>query len=160
MFLTTEEFLNGGLPVSDDISTYEVEEAISMVEDYFIRPRLTDENFIELEAYNDLPAAEQDPNDDEYILIHGGAIDNKRYAGLKKAEKYLVFAWMGVNLNRLTRFSTVEKNSEYSKSADQSNLERQMRLNHEIGEQFLKEVMSYYNITWDCTLPNILDGLF
>lgn len=160
MFLTTEEFLNGGLPVSDDISTYEVEEAISMVEDYFIRPRLTDENFIELEAYNDLPVAEQDPNDDEYILINGGAIDNKRYAGLKKAEKYLVFAWMGVNLNRLTRFSTVEKNSEYSKSADRDNLERQMRLNHEIGEQFLKEVMSYYNLKWDCSLPNILDGLF
>lgn len=160
MFLTTEEFLNGGLPVSDDISTYEVEEAISMVEDYFIRPRLTDENFIELEAYNDLPAAEQDPNDDEYILINGGTIDTKRYAGLKKAEKYLVFAWMGVNLNRLTRFSTVEKNSEYSKSADRDNLERQMRLNHEIGEQFLKEVMSYYNIDWDCTLPNILDTLF
>lgn len=67
---------------------------------------------------------------------------------------------MGVNLNRLTRFSTVEKNSEYSKSADRDNLERQMRLNHEIGEQFLKEVMSYYNLKWDCTLPNILDGLF
>ena len=158
MFLTIEEFLNGGLPVSDDISTYEVEEAISMVEDYFIRPRLTDEHFIELEAYND--QTEQDPEDDEYILINGGAIDNKRYAGLKKAEKYLVFAWLGVNMNRLTRYSTVEKNSEYSKSANTDNLERQMRLNHEIGEQFLKEVMSYYNIDWDCSLPNILDGLF
>ena len=160
MFLTTEEFLNGGLPVSDDISTYEVEEAISMVEDYFIRPRLTDENFIELEAYNDLPVAEQDPTDDEYILINGGTIDTKRYAGLKKAEKYLVFAWLGVNMNRLTRYSTVEKDSEYSKSANTDNLERQMRLNHEIGEQFLKEVMSYYNIDWDCSLPNILDTLF
>lgn len=158
MFLTTEEFLNGGLPVSDDISTYEVEEAISMVEDYFIRPRLTDENFIELEAYND--QTEQDPEDDEYILINGGTIDTKRYAGLKKAEKYLVFAWLGVNMNRLTRYSTVEKDSEYSKSANTDNLERQMRLNHEIGEQFLKEVMSYYNIKWDCSLPNILDGLF
>lgn len=160
MFLTVEEFLNGGLPVSDDISTYEVEEAISMVEDYFVRPRLTDENFIELEAYNDQPEAEQDPQDDEYILINGGTIDTKRYAGLKKAEKYLVFAWLGVNMNRLTRYSTVEKNSEYSKSADTDNLERQMRLNHEIGEQFLKEVMSYYNIDWDCSLPNILDTLF
>lgn len=158
MFLTTEEFLNSGLPVSDDISTYEVEEAISMVEDYFIRPRLTDEHFIELEAYND--QTEQDPEDDEYILINGGTIDTKRYAGLKKAEKYLVFAWLGVNMNRLTRYSTVEKDSEYSKSANTDNLERQMRLNHEIGEQFLKEVMSYYNIKWDCSLPNILDGLF
>jgi len=158
MFLTADEFLNSGLRVSDDISTYEIEEAISMVEDYFIRPHLTDEHFIELEAYND--QTEQDPEDDEYILINGGAIDNKRYAGLKKAEKYLVFAWLGVNMNRLTRYSTVEKNSEYSKSADTDNLERQMRLNHEIGEQFLKEVMSYYNIDWDCSLPNILDTLF
>lgn len=160
MFLTSDEFLNSGLRVSDDISTYEVEEAISMVEDYFVRPHLTDENFIELEAYNDQPTAEQDPQDDEYILINGGTIDSKRYAGLKKAEKYLVFAWLGVNMNRLTRYSTVEKDSEYSKSANTDNLERQMRLNHEIGEQFLKEVMSYYNIDWDCSLPNILDTLF
>lgn len=158
MFLTADEFLNSGLRVSDDISTYEVEEAISMVEDYFVRPHLTDEHFIELEAYHD--QTEQDPEDDEYILINGGTIDNKRYAGLKKAEKYLVFAWLGVNMNRLTRYSTVEKNSEYSKSADADNLERQMRLNHEIGQQFLKEVMRYYNIDWDCTLPNILDTLF
>ena len=158
MFLTADEFLNSGLRVSDDISTYEVEEAISMVEDYFIRPHLTDEHFIELEAYND--QTEQDPEDDEYILINGGTIDTKRYAGLKKAEKYLVFAWLGVNMNRLTRYSTVEKDSEYSKSANTDNLERQMRLNHEIGEQFLKEVMSYYNLKWDCTLPNILDTLF
>lgn len=160
MFLTAEDFLNGGLPVSDDISTYEVDEAISMVEEYLIKPRLTDENFIELEAYNDLPATEQDPNDDEYILINGGVIDNKRYAGLKKAEKYLVFAWMGVNMNRLTRFSTVEKTSEYSKSAAQENLERQFRLNHEIGEQFLREIMFYYNLKWNCALPNLLDTLF
>lgn len=160
MILTATEFLNGGLPVSDDISTYEVEEAIQMIEDYMVKPRLTDENLIGLEAYNDLPPAEQDPTDDEYILINGGIIDNKRYAGLKKAEKYLVFAWLGVNMNRLTRFSSVEKTSEYSKSADRSNLDRQMRLNHEIGEQFLKEVMAYYDIKWDCTLPNILDTLF
>ena len=160
MLLTTDEFLNGGMPVSDDISTYEVEEAIQMIEDFVVKPHLTDENFIALEAYNDLPPAEQDPEDDEYILINGGVIDNHRYAGLKKAIKYLVFAWMGVNLNRLTRYSTVEKDSEYSKPASLENLERQMRLNYEIGEQFLRETMSYYNIKWDCSLPNILDGLF
>ena len=160
MLLTTDEFLNGGMPVSDDISTYEVEEAIQMIEDFVVKPHLTDENFIALEAYNDLPPAEQDPEDDEYILINGGTIDNKRYAGLKKAIKYLVFAWMGVNLNRLTRYATVEKDSEYSKPASLENLERQMRLNYEIGTQFLNEVMTYYNIKMDLSLPNILDTLF
>ena len=160
MILSVTDFLNGGMPVSDDISTYEVAEAIQMIEDFVVKPHLTDENFIALEAYNDLPPAEQDPEDDEYILINGGTIDNHRYAGLKKAIKYLVFAWMGVNLNRLTRYATVEKDSEYSKPASLENLERQMRLNYEIGEQFLRETMSYYNIKWDCSLSNILDGLF
>jgi len=160
MLLTTDEFMNGGMPVSDDISALEVGEAIQMIEDFVVKPHLTDENFIALEAYNDLPSEDQDPEDDEYILINGGTIDNRRYAGLKKAIKYLVFAWMGVNLNRLTRYSTVEKDSEYSKSASIENLERQMRLNYEIGTQFLNEVMTYYNIKIDLSLPNILDVLF
>lgn len=151
MFLTVDEFLNSGLPVSDDISTYEVEEAITMIEEFYIKPRLTAEI---------MDSLEENPTDEvNEVIINGGKLDNKRFAGLKKAEKYLVFAWLGINMNRLTRFSTVEKDSEYSKSADKENLERQMRLNFEIGETFLKEITDYYELKWDLKLPNLLNNL-
>ena len=152
MFITVDEFLNSGLPVSDDISTYEVEEAITMIEEFYIKPRITDEIFNSLE---------DDPTDEvNSIILNGGRLENKRIAGLKKAEKYLVFAWMMINLNRLTRYSTVEKDSEYSKSADAEKMQQQARLNFEIGETFVKEITDYFNIKWDLSLPNILNTLF
>jgi len=157
MFISVTEFLNSGLPVSDDISSYEVEEAITMIEEFYIKPRLGDTLMNALEDYD-----EEHPTEEPYdIIINGGRLDDgTRIAGIKKAEKYLVFAWMMVNLNRITRFSTVEKDSEYSKSADSEKFEQQARLNWEIGEKFIKEITDYYQIKWDLKFPNLLNQLF
>lgn len=156
MFITVEEFLESGVPVSNDIASYEVEEAITMIEEFYLKPRLGDELMNDLED----DYAQTTPSEECLVIVEGGRIDNHRIAGLKKAEKYLVFAWLMVNMNRVTRYSTVEKDSEYSKSADEEKFMQQARMNWEIGEKFAKEVTDYYNIKWDLKLPNLLNQLF
>jgi len=133
-FITYTEFLNSGLPVSDDISQYEVEFSINSTEEFYVKPALTDENYL---------ALLEDPTN---VMVTGGTEDGKHYAGIKQAMYHLVFAWMIVNDYRVTRYSTVEKNSEYSKSTDSEKLELLAKRHWEMGEAFLREVQDHYNI--------------
>ena len=152
MLLSTTEFLDCGLPVASDISTDDVQMAITTIEHFYVKPRLGDKNYTELLS---------NPTDEtNAILLSGGAIDDVYYAGIKKAECYLVFAFMMVNNYRVTRYSTVEKNSEYSSTVSRENLQDMAKMNWEIGEQFFREIMSYYDIEPDLTLPNIFSTLF
>lgn len=160
MIITPEYYLNLGLPISDDIDPNEVEAAVTVVEEVMVKPRIGDENLNALEDYNNLTPEQQDPQDEEYILLNGGRMaTGKRYAGLKRAEAYLVYGYMMTNTFRITRYATVEKNSEFSSSARQD-MEFQARTNWEIGEQLLKEIVEYYGLDWDFSDPNILNVLF
>lgn len=162
MILTPTEFLNIGLPVSEDIDQNEIAAAITVIEEVMVKPRLGDENLNTLEEYNALPVQDQDPTSQNYILINGGLMQSggiKRYAGLKRAIAYLTFGYMMSNTFRITRYATVEKNSEYSSSARQD-MAFQSRTNWEIGEVFLKEIVDFYELEWDCSSPNILNTLF
>lgn len=133
-FITYEEFLNSGLPVSDDISQYEVEFSINSTEEFYVKPALTDE------IYLALLSTPTDP------MVAGGNADGKHYAGIKQAMYHLVFAWMIVNDYRVTRYSTVEKNSEYSSSTNAEKLELLAKRHWEMGEAFIREVQDHYNI--------------
>lgn len=160
MILTPEYYLNLGLPISDDVDHNEIEAAVTVIEEVIVKPRLGDDNLNDLEDYNNLPAEQQDPTDEEYILLNGGRMQSgKRYAGLKRAEAYLTYGYMMTNTYRITRYATVEKNSEFSSSARQD-MDFQSRTNWEIGQTMLEEIMKYYNIEIDRSLPNILDTLF
>lgn len=160
MILTPEYYLNLGLPISDDIDTNEIEAAITVIEEVMVKPRITDENLNDLEDYNNLPVEQQDPTSDEYILLNGGRMQNgKRFAGLKRAISYLTYGYMMTNTYRITRYATVEKNSEFSSSA-RKDMEFQSRTNWEIGETLLKEIVEYYGFDWDCSDPNLLNILF
>jgi hypothetical protein len=47
---------------------------------------------------------------------------------------------------RITRYSTVDKNSEYSKNTDRDDILEQARVHWDIGMSFVEEVMKYYNL--------------
>lgn len=152
MILSSSDFLACGLPIASDISEADVTMAIKTIEHFYIKPHIGDENYAELLS---------DPTDaTNTIIINGGVIDNVSYVGLKTAECYLVFAFMAVNNYRITRYSTVEKNSEYSSSVSRENLQDMAKMNWEIGEQFVSEIMDYYEVVPDRTLPNIFSTLF
>lgn len=136
--ITYNEFINSGLPVASDISEYEVEASIIAVEEFYLKNRITDEHYIDL-LQNPLVG-------DNPTLLGGGIIDNKKYAGLKRALYHLVFAYMLINGYRVTRYSAVEKQSEFSVIPDRDDLTEQAKQQWEIGEAFVREVQVYYGI--------------
>lgn len=154
MILTSTEFLASGLPVASDIATEDIENCIFTIEEFYLKPRITTENYIDLLAN---PTEETNA-----ILISGGTMTDEslRFAGLKKAISYLTFAYMMANNYRVTRYSTVEKTSEYSRSVSRADILDMARMNWEIGEQFVREVTDFYEIEWDITLPNLFSTLF
>ncbi len=149
MLITASEFLDSGVRISNDISTSEVEFAIRTVEEFYLKPAITDENYIDL---NSNPTTE--PN---RTLIGGGVIEGKDYAGLKYALYHLVFAWISTENQRITRYSTVEKNSEFSKNTEREDILQQARAHWDIGLSAVAEVQGYYGLD---TTHNNKNNLF
>lgn len=147
MLITYQDFINSGLPVSDDISQYEVEFSIITVEEYYLKHALTTAHYNELSALPNSP------------LVKGGDLDGERYAGLKQAMYHLVFAWMVVNNYRITRYSSVEKNSEYSTKPSAEQLELLAKRHWEVGEAFTREVQDYYNLPETNSSNNLFSTL-
>lgn len=147
MLITYQEFIASGLPVSDDISQYEVEFSINTVEEFYIKPALTTENYLTVSSTPNSP------------LVKGGNLDEEHYAGLKQAMYHLVFAWMIVNNYRITRYSSVEKNSEFSSSPSADSLDLLARRHWEIGEAFTREVQDYFDIDPHNNTNNLFDSL-
>lgn len=138
MLITANQFLDSGLRVSNDISTSEVEFAIRTVEQFYLKPALTDTNYIELDTN---PTTE--PNK---TLIEGGVIDGVVYAGLSMAECHLVYAYLMTEQQRITRYSTMDKTSEFSKNTDRDDILEQARVHWNIGMSFVAEVQEYFGL--------------
>lgn len=146
MLISYSEFIDSGMPVSTDISQIEVEAAIQAVTNFYIKPLIGDENLLDLL---------NNPTDEtNKILLKGGELDGKLYTGLQTAMYHLVFAYMLMDGLRITRYSSVEKDSEYSKSVSRKDLYNQGRVHWDIGDAFVKEVMNHYGlaITGNCNM--------
>lgn len=146
MLISYSEFIDSGMPVSTDISQIEVEAAIQAVTNFYIKPLIGDENLLDLLS---------NPTDEtNKILLKGGVLDGKLYTGLQAAMYHLVFAYMMMDSLRITRYSSVEKDSEYSKSVSRKDLYNQGRVHWDIGDAFVKEVMNHYGlaITGNCNM--------
>lgn len=136
--ITVQGFLDSGLKVSSDITDKEITMAIQTVEQFYTKNALTQAH------YNDLlnnPSTE--PN---RTLLRGGTIDGITYAGIMQAEYQLTYAYLLTENMRITRYSTIEKNSEFSKNSDREDILQQARVHWDIGEAFVKEVMKYYGL--------------
>lgn len=149
MLLTYTEFLDSGVRISNDISQSELEFAIKTVEQFYLKPALTDTHYIELDNNQTT-----EPNK---TLLKGGVIDGKQYAGLKDALCHLVYAYLSTEQQRITRYSTVNKDSEYSKTTDRDDILEQARVHWDIGMSFVQEVIGYYGLD---TTHNRTNNLF
>lgn len=149
MLLTYTEFLDSGLRVSSDISQSEIEFSIKTVEHFYLKKVIGDSN------YQNLNNTPQDPTNK--ILLEGGVIDGKSYAGLKLGECHLVYAYLMTEQQRVTRYSTVNKDSEFSKNTDREDILEQGRLHWNLGVDFINEVAEYYGID---TTHNNKNSLF
>lgn len=138
MLLTHTEFLDSGIRVSNDISEDEIKFAINTIENFYVKNAVTDTHFIDL---NTNPT---DPTNQ--ILLKGGVLNGVIYAGIKIAECHLVYAYLMSENIRVTRYSSVEKNSEYSKNSNREDILEQARVHWNIGLSFVEEVMKYYNL--------------
>lgn len=139
--ITVNDYINSGVNISDDISTSEITNCINTIEQFYIKYKIGDVNYINL--------LQNPTTGDNRILLNGGIIDNKMYAGLKYAEYHLVYAYHLINPYRITRFGTVLKSSEYSDNAKSVNIEdlqNTARVHWNIGETAVKEVMRYYQL--------------
>lgn len=147
--ITVQGFLDSGLRVSSDITEKEVQFAIESVEQFYTKNALTQTH------YNDLIANPlTEPN---RTLLCGGTIDGITYAGLIKAEYHLTYSYLMTENMRVTRYSTMEKNSEFSKNSNREDILQQARAHWDIGMAFVKEVMEYYGLD---TTHNNKNNLF
>ena len=138
--LSATEFLNSGMPTSDDIRQEEITAAIQSVEYTYVKEALTDEIYITLlEATTPL-------DEETDVIINGGVLDGKAYLGLKFAITNMTWAWKAMDVIRLTRFSTVEKESDYSSRADLEHLEHQARVRWELGQAEITNICEYYEL--------------
>lgn len=138
MLITIQGFVGSGLRVSSDVTDKEIEFAIQTVEQFYTKNSLTQEH------YNDLIA---NPNTEpNRTLLRGGTIEGITYAGVMTAEYHLVYAYLLTENMRITRYSTMEKNSEFSKNSNREDILQQARVHWDIGMAFVAEVMEYYGL--------------
>lgn len=136
--ISVQNFLDSGVRISSDITDKEISFAINTVENFYIKNVLGNENYNNL-----LNNTTTEPN---RTLLRGGTIDGITYAGLWPAEYHLVYSYLLTENMRVTRYSTMEKNSEFSKNSDREDILQQARVHWDIGMAFVKEVMKYYNL--------------
>ena len=98
--ITVNDFINSGLPVSDDIRTEEIQFAIKTVEKTYLK------NFIGAELYKQLIDSPTD---------YSNLLNETDYTnGIKHSEYEMVFAWLMYDRMRLTRYASVIKDDEHS----------------------------------------------
>lgn len=152
MLITFQEFIDSGVRISNDISQQEIELAIRTVEQFYLKPAITDEHYI------DIKTNPQDPTN--LILLNGGVIEDKEYAGLKYALYHLVYGYLSTENQRITRYSTVEKTSDYSKNTEREDLLQQARVHWDIGMSAVAEIQQYFGLdTTHNNKNNLFEGV-
>lgn len=142
MILSYNDFIDSGLPTSDDIAVAEIEFAIKTIEHIIVKGYLTADKYADIVE-----------NPEDYQEALDG---NSKIAGIKFSECNLVFAYLLVNKYRLTRFASVIKEDEHSIDPDRETLLQTARQYWEIGEVCLQEVCGFLNIDFDTKRLNNL----
>lgn len=107
-FISTDDFLNSGLPVSDDIRSEEVEFAIGTVEKNYLKPLIGKDLFAQMVA---------DPDSYETLLDETDTTN-----GIRHAECEMVFAILLFDRFRITRYTAVVKDDEHSKDPSEQEI--------------------------------------
>lgn len=139
MIITTNEFLNCGLPISEEVEESKLEYCINTAEQFLVKPRLKD-------YYIDITT-----NPANYTeVINGGVVtkDDKQIqlAGLKQAMYELAFSELLMENVAATIFGSVIKNDDYSANLSKDDLYMVSKRHVEIGLAYLKEITQYLGI--------------
>lgn len=132
MIITAAEFLDSGMPVSDDIREAEVEMAIRSVELTYLKP------FITADYYTALSTSTL--SDDDYVVVNGNGV----VAGLKNALYHMVFAYMMFDRMRLTRYTAVLKDDEHSENPDTDDITEICQAHWENGLEMVIDALTSY----------------
>ena len=130
--ITAQELMESGLPISFDITEKELEQSISTVEQFYVVPRIGDLQWTQLIEH---------PTDYD-VAINGGTT----LAGLKQSEYHLVFAWVMWDRFRVTRYTSVQKDSDESTAPSARDIIDVASQHYEIGEVFLRGVLKFLQI--------------
>ena len=133
MICTSQFLIDCGLPISNDISEREIEYAIRTVEQFYVKP------MIGSELYSDIVSDTTHQYDD---IIHG----TSELAGLELGISHLVFGYMIYDNTRLTRYSSVVKDSDESTKPSREDLLAVAKHHWEIGCSFVIEVCRFLQI--------------
>lgn len=152
MLITVSEFFNSGVPVSDDVRYEEVQQAAETVEELYLKPRIGDALYISL-----LEDPESELNEK---LLNGGTVGERHVAGLKQALFHGVFAFMLADSIRLTRYASIEKDSEFSKNTSEADRMESARRHWTIMMTFTKEVQDIMDVPESKNaLPDLFETL-
>lgn len=132
MILNYLEYINSGVPTSDDVSQIEVELAIKTVEHYVVK------HFLGWDVYKNIT---QNPSDYEDV-ING----NEEVVGLKVAIVHIVHSYVLWDRYRVSRFGSVVKKDEYSEHPEEQYLYNVCKQHYEIGIGFLLDCCEFLNI--------------
>lgn len=139
MIITTNEFLNCGLPISEEIDEKKLEYCINTAEEFLVKPRLKD-------YYIDITTNPANYNE----VINGGVVqkDGKqiKLTGLKVAMYELAFSELLMENVTATIFGSVVKNDEFSTNLSKDDLYMVSKRHVEIGLAYVKEITQYLDI--------------
>lgn len=119
--ISTQDFINSGLPVSDDIRTAEIEASIKTTEQVYLKP------FLSSELYNALLSQQYENVELKNIV--------------KFADCHCVFAMMLYDRMRLTRYTAVIKEDEHSKEPSEEDILNVCSMHWEQGLQMIIDVL-------------------
>lgn len=132
MIITYYDYINSGLPTSDDISQQTVEMSVKTVEHYIVK------GIIGSELYKDLQV-----NPDNYVEFLNGS---ENVIGLKTAILHILHAYLLWDRFRITRYGTVDKKDEYSDHTSEYDLYNVCKQHYEIGIEFVLECLNFIGV--------------
>lgn len=143
MICSEEYIVNCGLPISSDITAQEIEYAIRTVEQFYLKPMIGSELYVDIDT---------DTTHQYDDIIHG----TSELAGLELAIGHLVFGYMIFDNTRLTRYSSVVKDSDESTKPSREDLLAVAKHHWEIGCSFVIEVCEFLQIETQKAKNNLI----
>lgn len=142
-------------PMSNKIKDDRILPYIEEVEQRIVKPRISDELYIDLLLWIDAEDKTSFPEEYE-MLMNGGIYETysgkKIFKGLKMAVNYYVYAKILKNNDlNITRFGVVSKEEEYSSRVELSNRLAAEKDVLQVADGYISECIDYLNVTKNIT---------
>ena len=138
--ITIQELLASMPRISTELTDEQLRLAIADAEDFYLRPRFGDTQWLE---WLDNPAAHE-------VEIEGGRTeDGKVLAGLKQAEVHIVYAHLLYDNLYVSAFGSVRKKDDYSEHPSREDIYRLCHYHWTLGNAYVRELAQYLGLKWE-----------